>query len=112
MGIDGEQIKSNMEDFKKYFDGFVLPFKAIRHLEEIKKLPKNFYYILLVNAYCNSKCTGQHHWNHDYKSNIPIKCPGILSYDPKRSAIPWEQSCRIRPMDLGFFDPYIDIYKL
>ena len=113
MQITEEKINNNINEFKQYFDGFVLPFRAVRHLEEIKKLPKNFYYILLINAYCNHKCTGFQHWNYTYThKDKPLNCPGILSSDPEKSKISWEQSARVRPMDLGFFDPYIYIYKL
>lgn len=111
MQINIEKIQNNLEEFSLYFDGFVLPFSASRDLNNIKKLPKNFYYILLINAYCNIHCNGKNHWNYTYKESYDVKCPGILTSD-KNNSIPWEKSARIRPMDLGFFDRYIYIYKL
>lgn len=112
MGIDKEKIIKNLKEYKLYFDGFVLPFKFSRDIEEIKKLPKDFYYILLINAYCNIKCTGQAHWNFDYKETPKFKCPGLLKINKNFNSISWEESARIRPMDLGYFDKYIQIYKL
>lgn len=114
MQINKEKIIENLEEYKLYFDSFVLPFYANRHLEEIKKMPKNFHYILLVNSYCNFKCNGKAHWNFDYKSEYTasVKCPGLLGHNLKKNEITWEQSCLIRPMDLAFFDPYISVYKL
>lgn len=111
MQISKEKILNNFFEYNKFFNGFVLTFKDTKRLDYLKSLPQNFYYILLINAYCNIKCSGKQHWNHSYKnSDSEIKCPGILSFD--NSLITWEQSARIRPMDLGFFDPYISIYKL
>lgn len=109
MQITRKEIEENLQEYSTCFDGFVLPFKASRNLQDIKKLPKNFYYILLVNAYCNIHCTGAHHWNYDYKDSKNIKCPGIYGFS---NSISWQDAARIRPMDLGFFDPYIYIYKL
>lgn len=115
MHLDSIKIKDNIENYKLWFDGFVLSFKAARDLQDIKNLPKQFYYVLLINAYCNIHCKGEHHWYH-YDTNInnpqPIKCPGILSNNKSSTMIDWNSCARIRPMDLGFFDPYISIYKL
>lgn len=106
MQITKEKIEKNIKDYSLYFNSFVLPFSASRNLDNLKYFPKNFNYILLVNAYCNINCPGKHHWEYDYKNQKEIKCPGLLG------DINWEQSARIRPMDLGFFDQYIAIYKL
>lgn len=110
LNINRKKILAEYSEFKKYFDGFVLPFIFSRNLNEIKNLPNDFYYILLINSYCNISCTGKQHWNFDYKINKPIACPGILNNSLE--SISWDKSARIRPMDLAFFDPYITIYKL
>ena len=111
MQINKTKILDNFKEYNKYFNGFVLPFKASKTLNDLKNYPKNFYYILLINAYCNINCTGKNHWYFDYKSDTNIKCPGILTGN-NNSSINWDKSARIRPMDLGFFDPYIYVYKL
>jgi hypothetical protein len=42
-----------------------------------------------------------------------VKCPGIYTGDSSsNNQTSWETCAIIRPMDLGFFDPYIYIYKL
>ena len=106
MQITQEKIINNLQEFSLYFDSFVLPFSASRQLSELKKLPKNFNYILLINSLCSIKCNGKNHWNFDYKEDKEIFCPGKLG------EIPWNESAKIRPMDLGFFDPYISVYKI
>lgn len=110
LNINKNKILKQYDIYKLNLNGFVLPFYFSRNLNLIKTLPQDFYYILLINSYCNIACNGKQHWNFDYKSNKPINCPGIL--DKSINSISWEQSARIRPMDLGFFDPYISIYKL
>ena len=113
MQVNSDKLKSNLSEYSKYFNGFVLPFRHSRDLEDIKKMPKNFYYILLINAYCNTHCSGKHHWMYEYKDDQGVKCPGIYTGDPNpNNQTSWETCARIRPMDLGFFDPYIYIYKL
>ena len=106
MQITQEKIINNLQEFSLYFDSFVLPFSASRQLSELKKLPKNFNYILLINSLCSIKCNGKNHWNFDYKEDKEIFCPGKLG------EISWNESAKIRPMDLGFFDPYISVYKI
>ena len=106
MQITQEKIKNNLQEFSLYFDSFVLPFSASRKLLELKKFPRNFNYILLINSLCSIKCNGKNHWNFDYKEDKDIFCPGKLG------EIPWNESAKIRPMDLGFFDPYITVYKI
>lgn len=94
------------EYYRKYFDKFVLDFSFGKEIEEIKKLPTTKKYMILCNSYCNTRCDGDHHWNikDEYEQ---ILCPGRL----------WEtnnfkESVLIRPMDLKYFDPYIEVYKL
>lgn len=106
MQITKKEIIQNFSTYKLYFDAFVLPFSASRKLNTLKYYPRQFKYILLVNASCHINCKGAHHWNFDYKNDQGINCPGKLG------DIPWDKACKIRPMDLGLFDPYIDIYKL
>lgn len=108
MNITLNDLVNNIQ-FKSYFDYFVLPFNFCKDLEQIKILPKNYKYILLVNAYCNSQCKGTHHWNFLYKKeDKEIYCPGILY----KNNLKWENTTRIRPMDLNIFIPYIHVFKL
>ena len=53
MQITQEKIKNNLQEFSLYFDSFVLPFSASRKLLELKKFPRNFNYILLINSLCS-----------------------------------------------------------
>lgn len=108
--INANKIQENYSEYINIFDSFVLPFKFSRNLNNFQNLPKGFNYILLINAYCNINCTGKKHWDFDYKDSNGIVCPGILNNNS--NSILWNKSARIRPMDLGFFDPYISIYKL
>ena len=110
MQINLKELIEKKEQYKNAFDSFVLTFKHSRNLEEIKKLPRNFSYILLINSFCNKNCGGKQHWNYNYKDQLGVKCPGI--YSGQKSKVSWENCALIRPMDLGFFDPYIDVYKL
>lgn len=107
MKINLQKLTKNNEEYQKYFNSFVLPFSFCKDLKEIKKLPKNFDYILLVNAYCNTSCNGTHHWLASYKNEV-IKCPGILD----KNNLKWKNTTRIRPMDLFLFAPYIKVFKL
>ena len=103
MHTTGDKILSNLEEYKKYFNSFVLDFSFNKNLSEIKKLPKGFEYMLLVNSYCNIKCEGDRHWWGDGQSH---KCPGIYPN------INYIDSCMIRPTDLHLFQPYIKVFKL
>ena len=109
MKITYEEFISNNE--LEIFDGFVLFFTFNRDLDLIKKLPKKYKYILLVNCGCNIHCDGTHHWfaSRDFEEgNKPEqhRCPN------KIKPTYWKDTIRIRPMDLNIFDPYISIYKL
>lgn len=103
-----ENIQKNFIQYKQFFNSFVLPFSLCRDLEQIKKLPKNFQYILLINGYCNVKCMGKQHWFSSYNKEEEIFCPGILVHNNLK----WENTTRIRPMDLFIFQPYISVFKL
>ena len=93
MAINKEKIEQDFDEYKKYFNSFVLPFSACRCLHEIKDLPQDFSYILLVNGYCNVNCKGIHHWSSTYESENgkprkPVPCPGLLSSKP--DTISWD----------------------
>ncbi len=103
MHISRNKIKHNYYDYKKYFDIFVLDFSFNKNFLEIKLLPKDFKYMLLVNSRCNIHCNGDHHW---WNIREELKCPGIM---PNISI---HQSCIIKPTDLHLFDPYIEVYKI
>lgn len=107
MNINLNKIIKNNSIYKEYFDYFVLPFNFCKDIEQIKKMPKNYKYILLINAYCNTSCNGIHHWFSNYK-NEEIKCPGILH----KNNLKWKENTRIRPMDLAIFEPYISVFKI
>lgn len=102
MNINNEKLNNSI--YMQYFNGFVLNFQFSRQLNNIKKLPKNFYYILLINAQCYNKCNGTFHWQAKYEDNF--NCP----YLEERQK--FMTNCLIRPMDLFIFDPYISVYKL
>lgn len=103
MHITLEKIKNNYDEYKQYFNSFVLDFSYNKNLISIKSLPKDFEYILLINSRCNITCKGDHHWW--WQENF--KCPGIAG-----NGIDFYHSCLIRPMDLMIFDPYIKVYKI
>lgn len=107
MKINKEKLNLYLSEYIQFFDYFVLPFHFCKDLTAIKALPKNFKYILLVNAYCNTQCDGTHHWFSSYQ-NDNIKCPGILN----KNNLKWKNTTRIRPMDLDLFLPYIQVFKL
>lgn len=103
MHIDPVELENNYEEYKKYFDSFVLDFTYCKNFLKIKILPKGFEYILLTNSRCNKDCDGDHHW----WGTENIYCPGILNRN-----IDFYNSCLIRPMDLDLFDPYIKVFKI
>ena len=74
MKLSRQDIEEHLEEYKKYFDGFVLFFPFNRNFEEIKLLPAGFKYILLVNCFCNINCSGDFHWYAD-SSILPKPCP-------------------------------------
>ena len=95
---------------KKYkdFTNFVLFFPFNRDLELIKKLPKDFKYIVLVNCNCSIFCDGTHHWfanTPEQEAHTDILCPTRTDMNIKNKII-------IRPMDLEYFDPYVSYYKI
>ena len=104
--IDKKTLESNPY-YQQYFDYFVLDFKFSRKLHEIKLLPENKKYMILANAICSNKCDGDHHWNVKTR-NEPIKCPGKFGVDHADFA----ETTLIRPMDLKYFMPYIDVFKI
>ena len=96
----------NNKYYEKYFDKFVLDFSYGRHIEKIKILPETKKYMILVNSYCNNRCRGDQHWNIKTEYD-PFVCPGKIfeTHD-------FAECVLIRPMDLKYFDPYIDVYKI
>ena len=94
------------EDYKRYFDKFVLDFCYGRNIQKIKELPTTKKYMILANSYCSNRCDGDHHWN--IKDEFEqIYCPGKL-FETNN----FGDSVLIRPMDLFYFDPYIDTFKI
>ena len=103
MHISKEKLETN-NDYKKYFNGFVLDLSYPKNLTKIKNLPKKDYkYIMLVNSLCNRHCNGDNHWFPNEKGYV---CPGLIH------KVGFQESCLVRPMDLYFFDGDISVYKL
>ena len=101
--LNTSKLKEQADDYLKYFNYIVLDFHFNRNIQEIKELPPEMNYILLVNSICNSKCQGTQHWFSNGKS---FQCPGLIMTEG------FSDSCLIRPMDLRYFDPYIKVYKI
>lgn len=106
MHIQKNQILDS-DYYRNYFDYFVLDFSYGRDLEAIKNMPSSKKYMILVNAICHANCDGDHHWN--IKSNkTPVICPGKYGVDHFN----FDDTVLIRPMDLRYFEPYIDVFKI
>lgn len=85
------------------YDIIVLPFFFNRWLNGIKQLPTKYKYMLLANSCCCAYCShAEEHWFNP-KGN---KMPCYYENDPYALTI------AIQPDHLGFFDPYISMYKL
>lgn len=93
-------------DYKEYFNGIVLWFPFNRDLNRIKQLPKDFFYILIVNGECSILCDGIHHWSSKDPTGESIIC--TRDKNPKS----FKTQITMRPQDLLLFDDYIKIYKL
>ena len=106
MKVDLDIINQNFENFKQYFDGFVLPFKFNRHFDMIKELPKDFKYTLLVNCAWSNICPCTPHWLYGDSS----KCYKKIKYP--NMYVPWKETSLIQPQDLTLFQPYIYSFKL
>lgn len=107
MGLDKEKLEKHPE-YKEIFNGIVLPFKYTQLLDEIKVLPKDYFYIIIPNSDCSIYCTGIQHWRaplSDDLNQIPVFCPKCA---PKNCYI--ESSIQAR--DVSLFKPYIKILKL
>ena len=92
----------------KIFDGFVLPFPYNRNIAEIKKLPIQFNYILLINCGCHVNCSGTQHWfasSYEEEKKIGLLCP--KKYDNS-----FANNIVIPEYDLFLFEPYINYFKL
>lgn len=97
----------NKENYREYFDYFVLDFRYGKNLEAIKNMPSEKKYMLLVNSLCHHNCDGDRHW-FAKNLDLPVGCPGKYPYENNN----FNNSILIRPMDLKYFDPYIDVYKM
>lgn len=104
MHMTVDELNNNKKKYQNLFDAFVLDFSFNKSISNIKKLPKDFEYIILCNSLCSIYCDGDRHWWT--KDIYSMTCPGLYP------AIKFENSCLIRPMDLQFFTPYIKIFKL
>ena len=108
MKITKEDILKHPE-YKELFDGFVLHFPYSKNIKLLQEMPNQFYYLILINAFCNVHCIGTNHWFNSYKPGADeIHCPGL--YDGQK--VKWNDTALVRPMDLDIFDPYIKIFKL
>lgn len=106
MRISKEHLLKHPE-YKEMFDGFVLHFPFSKSIEGIKELPQDYYYLILVNAFCQTTCPGVHHWFSQYTPQE--KGPATEAcISPKD----WEKTALINPADLDLFEPYIKIFKL
>ena len=104
MHMTVDELNNNKKKYQDLFDAFVLDFSFNKNISNIKKLPKDFEYIILCNSLCSVYCDGDRHWWT--KDIYSMTCPGLYP------TIKFENSCLIRPMDLQFFTPYIKIFKL
>jgi hypothetical protein len=89
------------------YDYFVLYFPFNRSLETLKKLPKQYKYVLLVNCICGYTCPGEFHWFAGCDENGKE----LLIGPPCQSGIP-NQTIAIFADNLDMFDPYAYGYKL
>ena len=105
MYITEEELEQHPE-YQGVFDRIVLPLKFNRDLDGIKKLPRTFEYLIIVNTNCNANCKGVHHWFSP--DPLHAYCPGTSSEDK----ISWGEMANIRPCDLGMFADYISVFKL
>lgn len=74
MHISKTKLEQNKDEYKQYFDAFVLDFGYNKDFIKIKGLPKEFKYMILINSRCNVFCDGDRHWWGDGFSHT---CPGI-----------------------------------
>ena len=93
-------LKDIQEKDLSMYDYIVLFYTFNASLENIKKLPNKYKYILMVNTYCDYTCDFNTHWFTDDGS----KCPRYKNGEKNTTCIFSE--------DLNIFDPYISIYKL
>ncbi len=104
--------KKLTQEYKKYFNGFVLWFPFNRDIKRIKELPKDFKYILLINCKCCTFCDGTHHWLASSKEEEhDLYCPRS-TLDGQDFKHIFKNLIFIRPNDLYLFDNYISYFKL
>lgn len=96
--------KLSLNDIKNknlsMYDYIVLFYTFNTSLNNIKDLPKENKYILLVNTFCDYTCDFNSHWFDE-----------TLKFCP-RSINGYKNTTLIFQEDLELFDPYISIYKL
>lgn len=97
----------NHPEYKEMFDGFVLHFPFSKSIDSIKEMPQDYYYLILVNAFCQTTCPGVHHWFQPY--NPGDKGPATEACLQTKD---WEKTALVNPSDLKLFEPYIKIFKL
>ena len=107
MRIEKQQIT---DEHNLYFNGFVLWFPFNRNIGKIKKLPKGFKYILLINCHCTTFCEGTHHWFiSQEEENTPLfTCPKRIRPECNQ----YENIILVRPDHLELFNEYISYFKL
>ena len=95
--ITEEEILNN--DFSMY-DEITLYFWFNRHLDSIKKLPKKYKYVIMLNNYCAYNC----------------KIARIDWFDGENfkgcNQITPDNNIYINPNDMIYFDKYINTFKL
>ena len=104
--VTNQDILEN-KDYQNFFDVFVLDFSYGRSLTKIKNMPDTKKYMILANSTCHVNCDGDHHWNVT-KEFAKIHCPGRYPREHQN----FNDTVLIRPMDLHFFEPYIDTFKM
>ena len=108
MKIMPQELNNNLNLYKKYFDSFVLWFPYNRDIELIKKLPKDFKYVLLVNCWCDKNCSGTFHWlanSYEEEKKIQNICPNKNGGTIKNKIF-------IPPQYLYLFQDYISYLKI
>ena len=95
-------------EFLNYYDELVLFFWFNRHLDIIKKLPKDYKYILINNDHCYYDCkqTMKHWFTVDQKSYGECCMASHCGSRDERLSI------RIYPEDMKLFAPYLDHFKI
>ena len=102
--VTSEELET--EDFSMY-DNICLFFWYNRHLDVLKKLPKQYSYAIIVNTYCLYNCSAVEHWFAKRRFMPPCMCGKYYKFKLNFPKIAY-----IRPEDLNYFDNYVSVYKL